>query len=265
VSFGAVFALAWRHGPVSRKAPAAPCLAGVFCLALSLFMLPAGKRMGDMIGGGDDSVLNRLELWRAAGPMSFIKPLTGIGAGEGGHFFSQWYQPERLNHSYTGLLNSYLGIAVERGLPVFAGVMASGFMLMAASWFGVDGHPITWASRPCHPSPRAGSPCHRLNIRRRYVSAAGICAAVSLPAVLLCGLTCTAQDYATVNWIILFNIAVPCIRAVAFRRDLPWAKLAGGAACFAAVALAGLWGWGRLYAGDYKLRVDLAEGGVAGS
>jgi hypothetical protein len=43
---------------------------------------------------------------------------------------------------------------------------------------------------------------------------------------------------------------------------LPWAKLAGGAACFAALELAALWGWSRLYAGDYDLQAGLAEGEV---
>ncbi len=256
-SFVEVFALGRRHGRVSSKALAAPCLAGILCLVLSLVMLPAGARMGNMVGGGDDSVLNRLELWRAAGPMSFIKPLTGIGAGESGHFFSQWYQPERLGYSYTGLLNSYLEIAVERGLPVFAGVMALGFVVVASSWLGVDGHPITWASRPCHPSPR-----HIPNIQLRYISAAGICAAASLLAVLLCGLTCTAQDYTTVNGIVLFNVAVLGIRAFVFRSALPWPKLAGGAACFSVLSLAVLWGWVGFHAGDYNSQVHLESGGV---
>jgi hypothetical protein len=248
VSFAAIFALGWRHGLISRKALAAPCLAGVLSLAFSVFLLPAGKRMGDMVSGGDASILNRLELWRAAGPMSFIKPLTGIGGGESGYFFSQWYQPERLNYSYTGLLNSYLEIAVERGLPVFAGMMALGFILMASVWF------------------KSGSGVPPFGTKRQAAAStlqvAGICAAVSLLVVLLCGLTCTVQDYATVNWIVLFNVVVLCVRAFVLRRALPWAKLAGGAACFAALALAGLWGWGGFYADNYNLRVYLGEGGV---
>jgi hypothetical protein len=248
VSFFAIFALARHHGKTSSRTLVAPCLSGVTCLVLSLFIFPAGNRMGAIVAGNDDSILNRLELWRAAGPMSFIKPLTGIGVGESGHFFSQWFQPDRLNYSYTGLLNSYLEIAVERGLPILAGVMALGFMLVASVWF------------------KGGSGVLPLGAKRRDASStlqvAGICAAVSLLAVLLCGLTCTAQDYATVNWIVLFNAAVLGIRAFVLRRGLPWAKLAGGAACFAALSLAGLWGWGRLHAGDYNLQVDLAEGGT---
>jgi O-antigen ligase len=164
VSFVTVFVVAWRHGQTPRKALVAPCLTGILCLVFSLFIFPAGKRMGDMVGGGDGSVLNRLELWRAAGPMSFVRPLTGIGAGESGYFFSQWYQPERLNYSYTGLLNSYLEIAVERGIPVFAGVMAVGFLLVASAWFGIRNADF----QVCSPSgkSRLGS--------LRYVSAAGI-------------------------------------------------------------------------------------------
>jgi hypothetical protein len=227
---------------------AAPCLSGITCLVLALFIFSAGERMGAIVTGNDDSILNRLVLWHAAGPMSFIKPLTGIGAGESGYFFSQWYQPDRLNYSYTGLLNSYLEIAVERGLPVFAGVMAGGFLLVASVCF------------------KGGSGVPPLGAKRRdaasTLQAAGICAAVSLLAVLLCGLTCTAQDYATVNWIILCNAVVLCLRAFVYRRVLPWAKLASMVACFAALSLAGLWGWGKLCAGDDDLRVGLEEGGA---
>ena len=234
VAFVAVFVLGWRHGRIPRKALTAPCLAGSLCLALSLFIFPAGGRMGDMTGGGDDSVLNRLEPWRAAGPMSFIKPLAGIGAGESGYFFSQWYQPERLGYSYTGLLNSYLEIAVERGLPVFAGVMALEFVLVATAWFeGGSGVP-----------PLGSTPvCIKRWDTASTLQTAGICAAASLLAVLLCGLTCTAQDYTTVNGIVLFNVAVLGVRAFVFRRSLPWAKL-GRVFCRAGAG--GAMGLGRI-------------------
>ncbi|WP_334319560.1 O-antigen ligase family protein [Termitidicoccus mucosus] len=251
--FIAIFFLTRRHGLVLRRYAAVPCVTGLMALLLSLFIFPAGKRIGDMVGGGDASILNRLELWRAAGPMSFIEPLTGIGIGESGHFFSQWYQPERLNYSYTGLLNSYLEIAVERGLPALGLVLFFGFMVMASVWFGVCRGPDCQV-RLCLTAGKSDCP--------RYVSAFGICAAVSLLPVLLCGLTCTAQDYMTVNWIVLFNVVVLCTRAFVLRRVLPWAKLASGTACFAALALAGLWGWGRLYVGDYDLRAGLTEGGA---
>jgi hypothetical protein len=80
------------------------------------------------------------------------------------------------------LLNSYLEIAVERGLPVFAGVMALGFVLVAVGWFGIRNADFQVCSSSG--KSRLGS--------LRYVFATGICAAVSLMAVLLCGLTCTA-------------------------------------------------------------------------
>jgi O-antigen ligase len=85
VAFVAVFALGWRQGPISRKALAAPCLTGVCCLAVSLFLFPAGKRMGDMVGGRDDSILNRLELWERCLRFVIIDvDITAAGRAENG-------------------------------------------------------------------------------------------------------------------------------------------------------------------------------------
>jgi hypothetical protein len=248
LSFFAIPFLLRCHGLVPGVRIAAPCLSGLVCLIAAIFISPAGSRMGGMVTGGDASILNRLEIWRAAGQMSFIRPLAGLGIGESGYFFSQWYQPDRLNYSYTGLLNSYFEIGVERGLPMLGLLLFFVFMVMASVCFG------------------GGSGIAPLGTKRQdaasTLQAAGICAAVSLLAVLLCGLTCTVQDYTTVNWIILFNVAVLCIRVIVLRRALPWVKLTGGAVCFAVLALAGLWGWGRLFAGNYNPQVYLEAGGV---
>jgi len=69
--------------------------------------------------GSDKSVANRLQLW--AGGLCLINssPLTGWGLGESGNAFRHWVQPYSSKELYGGMVNSFLHIAVEAGLPMF--------------------------------------------------------------------------------------------------------------------------------------------------
>jgi hypothetical protein len=82
----------------------------------------------------DGSVLNRLEVWKGAVEMLSLSPLTGIGSGESGYIFSQWYQPEHLSYSYTGLLNSYLELGVEHGCLALFLMVAAALLVVATPW-----------------------------------------------------------------------------------------------------------------------------------
>lgn len=66
----------------------------------------------------DASAGNRLTLWRGGLQMISVSPWTGWGVGESGAAFMNWFQPLGANEAYLGMVNSYLHVAVERGLPV---------------------------------------------------------------------------------------------------------------------------------------------------
>jgi len=81
----------------------------------------------------DRSVENRLTLWKGGLKMIAAAPLRGWGAGESGRAYQHWFQDLVRDERFTTMVNSYLSVAVEFGLPVFA---VSLFMLCL---------PIVWA------------------------------------------------------------------------------------------------------------------------
>ena len=69
--------------------------------------------------GGDASVSNRWDLWKAGLQMAYENP-PGTGFGKSGWEFMQWYQPVERTESYRTMVNSYLTFLVERGWGLFA-------------------------------------------------------------------------------------------------------------------------------------------------
>jgi len=65
----------------------------------------------------DRSVGNRLALWKGGLKMIAAAPLQGWGAGESGRAYQQWFQNLERDERFTTMVNSYLSVAVERGLP----------------------------------------------------------------------------------------------------------------------------------------------------
>ena len=68
---------------------------------------------------GDASVTHRLTLWHGGLQLIEARPLTGWGKGNSGYAFMQWLQTPGIKNSYGGMVNSYLQVAVEFGLPGF--------------------------------------------------------------------------------------------------------------------------------------------------
>lgn len=66
----------------------------------------------------DASVTNRTVLWKGGLQMLWHKPLRGWGIGESGKQFMHWFQPIDASEKYAGMVNSYLHVGVERGLPI---------------------------------------------------------------------------------------------------------------------------------------------------
>lgn len=79
---------------------------------------------------GDASAVNRLTLWQGGLRMIAASPWRGWGTGNSGSGFMHWFQPLEADESYAGMVNSYLHVAVERGLPVLGGVLTLAFALL---------------------------------------------------------------------------------------------------------------------------------------
>lgn len=103
---------------------------------------PTGERVAGIKQSGvelateDGSVVNRLVLWRGGLKMIAAAPLTGWGAGESGRAYMNWYQDLDRDEGYATMVNSYLHVAVEHGLPLLAVVLWVGVWLLATAWSG---------------------------------------------------------------------------------------------------------------------------------
>ena len=81
----------------------------------------------------DGSVSARTALWQGGLKMVTQAPLEGWGAGNSGKEYINWYQDIDDERKYAGMVNSYLYIAVERGLPVLF------FLLFTSLFFCISG------------------------------------------------------------------------------------------------------------------------------
>lgn len=96
----------------------------------------------------DASAGNRLTLWRGGLQMIAVSPWTGWGVGQSGPAFMHWFQPLEANEAYLGMVNSYLHVGVERGLPILAvflsiagGIIISGLIAVMKTVGGRCGCP----------------------------------------------------------------------------------------------------------------------------
>jgi len=78
-----------------------------------------GGRIYNTVATADPSVEHRLELWTAGLRMLAASPWTGWGAGKSGIMYMNWYEPPGHTEIFASMVNSYLSLAVEHGLPVF--------------------------------------------------------------------------------------------------------------------------------------------------
>ncbi|MDR0532542.1 MAG: O-antigen ligase family protein [Verrucomicrobiales bacterium] len=85
------------------------------CVMLgALLYLNAHERLGQGMMQEDQSISNRLELWKAAPQMMRDAP-TGWGLGNSGKAYMQWYQPLDRTEGYRTMVNSHLTWLVELG------------------------------------------------------------------------------------------------------------------------------------------------------
>jgi len=86
----------------------------------------------------DGAVLNRLELWRTGLDMLAAAPWHGWGAGEAGRAFMNWFQPIHRTEGYATMVNSYLHVGVEFGVPVLSCVLMGISALLSSAWPGAS-------------------------------------------------------------------------------------------------------------------------------
>lgn len=105
---------------------------GVLLFATGFF-----SRIDPRFVSQDASAGNRLVLWKGGLQMIAASPWRGWGAGESGSGFVHWFQPLDATEKYGGMVNSYLHVGVEYGLPVLVAVMTGAVGIWMISWRGV--------------------------------------------------------------------------------------------------------------------------------
>jgi hypothetical protein len=106
--------------------------------AVAVLLIATGffARIDPRFVSTDASAGNRLVLWKGGLQMIAVSPWQGWGKGQSGNGFMHWFQPLEAKERYAGMVNSYLHVAVEYGLPVFVGVMTVAVGLLVFSLWG---------------------------------------------------------------------------------------------------------------------------------
>ncbi len=104
-------------------------LSGVLLLLFSgsLLMLPAGasRATGTVNVSNDDSVSNRITLWKGAMAMTADHWLGGVGAEAFHDTYTKWYQPPHSKTRYRNAVNDYLTISSYWGIVAFFAYLAT--------------------------------------------------------------------------------------------------------------------------------------------
>lgn len=101
-------------------------------VAVSAILLYTGfaNRISPEYINNDGSTSGRIALWTGGLKMVAQAPVCGWGSDKSGEEYINWYQDFSDERKYAGMVNSYLHVAVERGLPaLFA--LALGLALLS--------------------------------------------------------------------------------------------------------------------------------------
>ena len=74
--------------------------------------------------GNDGSTSGRIALWAGGLKMIYQAPIYGWGVDKSGEEYINWFQDFSDDRKYGGMVNSYLHIAVERGLLTLFAILA---------------------------------------------------------------------------------------------------------------------------------------------
>jgi len=101
----------------------APWLGRGILLVALLSLSDFTQRLTPDYATSDKSVTNRVDLWKGGLELIAISPVRGWGWGNSGASFMHWTQPIGRSEEYKSMVNSYLTVGVEGGLPMLAGVL----------------------------------------------------------------------------------------------------------------------------------------------
>lgn len=103
-------------------------------VAVSAILLYTGfsNRISPEYINNDGSTSGRIALWTGGLKMVAQAPVYGWGVDKSGEEYINWYQDFPDERKYAGMVNSYLHITVERGLPaLFAALSILAFLFFA--------------------------------------------------------------------------------------------------------------------------------------
>ena len=86
----------------------------------------------------DGSVCARADLWCGGLEMISVAPLTGWGNKSSGREYINWFQDITDGREYAGMVNSYLCIASELGLPVLSVILLPFLFLILLGFVGIS-------------------------------------------------------------------------------------------------------------------------------
>jgi hypothetical protein len=110
------------------------CGSALVTITILLFVwLGLGNRSVEPISNGDASVSHRFIVWRSALEMAVDNP-AGIGTGQSGKAYMQWYEPLEMTAAYRTMVSSYLTFLVEQGWALSALVL----MIFFGFWFTTE-------------------------------------------------------------------------------------------------------------------------------
>lgn len=109
----------------------------LIAIGLTLWATEFFFRIDPRFVSQDASAGNRLALWKGGLQMIAESPWRGWGVDQSGSNFMHWFQSLDATERYAGMVNSYLHVGVERGLPLLAAVIAAALGLWLVVWGSV--------------------------------------------------------------------------------------------------------------------------------
>jgi hypothetical protein len=96
------------------------------------------SRLSPQFIGQDLSIWHRLDLWLDGCKLIAASPLCGWGGGNAGLVYANWYQPIGERVIYGTMVNSYVNVGVEYGLPLLSVIVMLLFSAIGVGFsFGV--------------------------------------------------------------------------------------------------------------------------------
>lgn len=233
-----------RHGQFTGSGPRVFRLVAI---GIMLFSTGFFSRVDPRFVSQDASAGNRLVLWKGGVQMIAESPWWGWGADQSGSGFAHWFQPLGATEVYAGMVNSYLHVGVERGLPLLAGLTAVAACIWMISW-----KTVLW---PGHPRTRFGrGGRHAAGAIRMECCLMG--AGSSWLVFLIANIFSTLWIFKNLWWLAAANCFLILIISSALERRRFYGVMApafGIAALLAVLLATGLYAMGKSVRGDVRI------------